>query len=151
MSSAKAKLISKQTIRVIEYLAITSRRRKPSKYQVTSEDRYFNYNKFGHFGRDCKMLKKFKLEESKSKLTLQNRAYIAAADKNNSDLEFFQLGVANIVKKSMQASRSIWYLDSCASKYFTNNKDLLTLNYDSNPSTSPPSEVKYIRPKKSET
>lgn len=97
------------------------------------------------------MLKKFKLKESKSKLILQNCVYIAAADKNDFDPEFFQLRVANIVKKSMQAPKSVWYLDLCASKYFTNNKDLLTLNYDPNPSTSPPSEVKYLRPKKSET
>lgn len=70
------------------------------------------------------MPKKSKLEESKSKPTSQNRAHIAAADEDDSDPEPFRPGVANMVKESMQAPRGVWYLDSCASRYLTNNRDL---------------------------
>ena len=37
--------------------------RKLSKYKTINNNEYFNYNKFGYFRQDYKILKKTKLEE----------------------------------------------------------------------------------------
>lgn len=86
---------------------MTFRGKKPSKQQASSENRCFNYNKFGHFGRNCRIPKKSKLEESKSKPTLQNCTHITLADKDNFDLELFRPGIANMDKELMQAPKGI--------------------------------------------
>ena len=53
------------------------------------------------------LYKKSKLEKPKSKLTiLLNYIYISTANENNSNLEFFSLEIANIVKKLMQTSKN---------------------------------------------
>ena len=110
------------------------------KRKATSEDKCYNCQKYGHFGRDCKLpdqrsseqqslnhRKKPRPEESTKQQPTRNRTYIAAAtdDDDNSEPEPFRPGVANMVKESkMQAPRDIWYLNLCASRHLTNNKDL---------------------------
>lgn len=139
LASAEAKFISKQATGVIGDLAILSRG-KSGKRRVTSDDRCFNCNKFGHFGQDCRQ-KKPKPEEPTRESTrhqqpnvrnqsnTRNHTHIAAADESDSEPKPFRPGVANMVKESqsMQPPRSVWYLNSCASRHLTNNKDLFDL------------------------
>lgn len=135
MASAEAKFISRQATGITSDLAIMSRgKNSTGKRKATSEDRCYNCHKFGHFGRECKNADQRLPKQKKPKTTQparqqgtrpRNRAHIAAATDHDSDLEPFQPGVANMVKESkIQASRETWYLDSCASRHLTNNKDL---------------------------
>lgn len=101
-----------------------------SKRKASSDDKCYNCRKFGHFGQDCRLpdqQKKQRSDEPTKQQPARNRAHIAAAtaEDNDSDIEFFRPGVANMMKESnMQAPRDVWYLDSCASHHLTDNKDL---------------------------
>lgn len=92
------------------------------KKKATSEDKYFNCHKIGHFGRNCtapdiRLLKK-----------KRNRGHIVAVadDDSNTKPKSFKPGKAYMAKEkfNLQASKGIWYLDSYASHHLTNNKDL---------------------------
>ena len=142
MASAEVKFISKRATRVTRDLAMMSWGRNLSgmKRKATSKDKCYNCQKYGHFGRDCRLpdqqsskqrsfnhRKKPRPEESTKQQPTRNRAHIAATtdDDKNSKPEPFRPGVANMVKESkMQAPRDVWYLDSCAFCQLTNNKDL---------------------------
>lgn len=56
LASAEAKFISKRATGVTADLAMSSRGKNAGKRKATSEDRCYNCHKFGHFGRDCKVL-----------------------------------------------------------------------------------------------
>lgn len=134
LASAEAKFISKRATGVTADLAMSSRGKNAGKRKATSEDRCYNCHKFGHFGRDCRSTDQRPPEPKKPKSTelatrqqnTRNRAHLAAATADeDSDPEPFRPGAANMVKKTrMQAPKSTWYLDSCASRHLTNNKDL---------------------------
>lgn len=138
LASAEAKFISKRATEITADLAMISRGKNGTgKRKATSEDRCYNCHKFGHFRRDCRNADQRPPEQKKPKTIeptrqqstrLRNRAHIAATD-DDSDPEPFRPGVANMVKKTkMQALRGTWYLDSCASRHLTNNKDLFIDN-----------------------
>lgn len=68
---------------------------------------------------------------SKQRQAKQNRANIAALTEDNddedSDPEPFRPGKANMAKEkknSQQPPKGVWYLDFCASRHLTNNRDL---------------------------
>ncbi len=52
--SAEAKFISKRATGLTGDLAMMSRGRNSGKRKATSDDRCYNCQKFGHFGRDCR-------------------------------------------------------------------------------------------------
>lgn len=163
LASAEAKLINKRATGVTGDLAMMSWGRNLSgmKRKATSEDKCYNCQKYGHFGRDCRLpdeqsseqqslnhRKKPRPEESTKQKPKRNRAHIAATTDNddNSEPEPFRPGIANMVKESkMQAPRDIWYLDSCASRHLTTTRTCSLKNFDQNASISPPSEAKSYR------
>lgn len=55
LSSAIAKFLNKRAIGVMAELAHMSKN-SSYKRKVTSEDKYFNCHKMGHYGKDCKYL-----------------------------------------------------------------------------------------------
>lgn len=144
LSSAKAKFVSKRAVRVTANLAHMSRNNslKHSKAIATSEDKRFNCYKRGHFSRDCKFpdycigKKKNSNNSSNIRQDQENnsakpqpqRANAATniIDEDDSDLESFCSGKALMTTESSIISRTqlTWYLDSCASRYLTNNQSL---------------------------
>lgn len=140
LASAEAKFISKRAIGVTGDLAMMSRGRSSGRRKASSDDKFLNCQKYGHFGRDCRLPDQRPPEQreqrkrtrtdkpGKTQQPARNHVHIAAAAADDdSDTELFRPGVANMVKESsirMQPPRDVWYLDSCASKHLTNNKDL---------------------------
>lgn len=108
----KINFINKQATRVTGDFAMmfwegSSGRRK------ASSNKCFNCQKYGHFGRDCrlsnqrppeqrKQRKRPKTDElAKTQQPARNRAHIAAAaTDDNSDTKLFCPGIANMVKES---------------------------------------------------
>lgn len=116
-------MINQQTIGMMENLAIAYRKQNSrggqnlEKYKALNSNKCFNYKNLGYFERDCNQLnicflpgdkpdnKKLQWENSSYLSQLQqlfNFAYNAITNDNNSDLEPFQLGMANMTRKSHQ-------------------------------------------------
>lgn len=121
-------------------------RNSTTKRKVNSDNKCFNCGKLEYWGRECILpdhrAKKSKLDKSsnsKQRQAKQNRANIAASAGNNdnddSNLEPFRPDKANMAKEkksSQQPPKRVWYLDSCASRHLTNNRDLFIEECDSN-------------------
>lgn len=134
LASAEAKFISKRATGVTGDLAMSKGRNSTAKKRANSDDKCFNCGKLGHWGRDCtlpdhraKWSKSDKSSSSKQRQAKRNRANIAAFSDDDSDPEPFRPGKANMVKEkesSQQPPKGVWYLDSCAFRHRTNNRDL---------------------------
>lgn len=102
----EAKPINKRITKVTKNLAIMSKggsgriRRKR-----TNQDKYFNCQRMGHFGRDCTYAD-MRPPRKKTNKTLshqqlkQNQANIATANNEDSDLKPFRPGMANMARKA---------------------------------------------------
>lgn len=55
LASVKAKFISKRATKVTGDLAMMFRRRNSERQKASSDNKCYNYQKYGHFGRDCKL------------------------------------------------------------------------------------------------
>lgn len=131
LASSEAKFISKRTTGVTRDLAMMSKGRNFSKRKAASDNKCYNCHKLGHFGRGCTLPdqrnKKKKSDEAPNhRQWKRNCAHIAAVvEEDDSDPEPFRPGMANMAKETdQQAPIGVWYLDYCASRYLTNNKDL---------------------------
>ena len=103
----------------------------PKPRQNRNNDECFYCNKKGHYARDCNKRKNeegdINSQEAKRARWQKTRddrkaASIRERPDNNNDLELFAPGRACMTKE-FSAPRESWYLDSCASKHMTNNKD----------------------------
>lgn len=150
LQSKEAKNLSKQAIRDTSNLAMAFKDKRFKK-KANSDNQYYNYYKFGHFGRDS-FLPKRKLnrmtQQSRRRKSQRrnscngrsgqsntpNRAHQAVKNKHNdnSDPKPFApdfVGNAFMIKKQKLqklGANSTWFLDSCTFRHFCNKQKLFS-------------------------
>lgn len=102
-----------------------------AKRKVTLHNKFFNYKKMCHFGRNYtastthKKNKSDDIQRKRSNNQYQVHITITKSDVNKSEPKSFKPGKANMIRAAnLQALKGVWYLDLYTFYHLTNNEDI---------------------------